>query len=198
MGGQLVFKTHPPFGLLYLCSDGQSLCSVISSLAWADRREVKWSEVAQSCPTLCDPMDCSLPGSSVHGIFQARGLEWGAVAFSIQKLSLHQSTYCYLTIFIHPTLPPPFFTTGNCYSVFCIYVFNFIWFSLSIYLFIPYMNEITQYLSFSISLISLQIMPSQTIHTIKNSKISSFYSWVAFHHIHAETSVNKCTAYVVF
>ena len=40
------------------------------------------SEVAQSCPTLLDPMDCSLPGSSVHGIFQARVLEWGAIAFS--------------------------------------------------------------------------------------------------------------------
>ena len=40
------------------------------------------SEVTESCPTLSDPMDCSLPGSSVHGIFQARVLEWGAVAFS--------------------------------------------------------------------------------------------------------------------
>src|SRR5574337_139942 len=40
------------------------------------------SEVAQSCPTLSDPMDCSLPGSWVHGIFQARVLEWGAIAFS--------------------------------------------------------------------------------------------------------------------
>ena len=40
------------------------------------------SEVAQSCPTLRDPMDCSLPGSSAHGIFQARVLEWGAIAFS--------------------------------------------------------------------------------------------------------------------
>ena len=39
------------------------------------------SEVAQSCPTLSDPMDCSPPGSSVHGIFQARVLEWGAIAF---------------------------------------------------------------------------------------------------------------------
>ena len=38
------------------------------------------SEVAQSCPTLSDPKDCSLPGSSVHGIFQARVLEWGAIA----------------------------------------------------------------------------------------------------------------------
>ena len=40
------------------------------------------SEVAQLCPTLSDPMDCSLTGSSVHGIFQARVLEWGAIAFS--------------------------------------------------------------------------------------------------------------------
>ena len=40
------------------------------------------SEVAQSCPTLCDPMDCSLPDSSVHGIFQATVLEWIAISFS--------------------------------------------------------------------------------------------------------------------
>ena len=40
------------------------------------------SEVAQSCLTLNDPMDCSPPGSSIHGIFQARVLEWGAIAFS--------------------------------------------------------------------------------------------------------------------
>ena len=41
------------------------------------------SEVAQSSPTLRDPMDCSLPGSSVHGIFQARVLEWGAIALDL-------------------------------------------------------------------------------------------------------------------
>jgi len=40
------------------------------------------TEVTQSCSTLRDPMDCSLPGSSIHGIFQARVLEWGANAFS--------------------------------------------------------------------------------------------------------------------
>ena len=43
------------------------------------------SEVAQSYPTLSDPMDCSLPGSSVHGIFQARVLEWGDIAFSVNS-----------------------------------------------------------------------------------------------------------------
>ena len=45
-------------------------------------RKGKESEVAQSCPTLCDPMDCSLSGSSIHGIFQARVLEWVAISFS--------------------------------------------------------------------------------------------------------------------
>ena len=62
------------------------------------------SEVAQSCPTLCDPMDCSLPGFSVHGIFQARILEWVANflllgIFSTQGLNLgllhcRQILYC--------------------------------------------------------------------------------------------------------
>ena len=41
------------------------------------------SEIAQLCPTLRNPMDCSLPGSSIHGIFQARVLEWGVIAFSL-------------------------------------------------------------------------------------------------------------------
>ena len=44
------------------------------------------SEVAQSCPTLSYPMDCGLPGSSIHGIFQARVLEWGAIAFSCTSM----------------------------------------------------------------------------------------------------------------
>ena len=49
------------------------------------------SEVAQSCLTLSDTMDCSLPGSSVHGIFQARVLEWGAIAFSKSHLVVSNS-----------------------------------------------------------------------------------------------------------
>ena len=62
------------------------------------------SEVAQSCPTLSDPMDCSLPGSSVHGIFQARVLEWGAIAFS------KDLTYCRATE-LEPQLLSPRATT---------------------------------------------------------------------------------------
>ena len=55
------------------------------------------SEVSQSCPTLSDPMDCSLPGSSVHGIFQARELEWGAIAmlgYYISSLGMHWGSHC--------------------------------------------------------------------------------------------------------
>ena len=51
------------------------------------------NEVTQLCPTLSDPMDCSLPGSSAHGIFQARVLEWGAIAFSLLVLEVKKSPY---------------------------------------------------------------------------------------------------------
>ena len=53
---------------------------------------MKESEVAQSCPTLCDPMDCSLPGFSVHGIFQARIREWVVISFSRGSSQLRDQT----------------------------------------------------------------------------------------------------------
>ena len=76
------------------------------------------SEVAQSCPTLNDSMDCSPPGSSVRGIFQARVLEWGAIAFSALPIpSNYQSTLFQLstykwdnTAFVFPVLT--YFTFG--------------------------------------------------------------------------------------
>ena len=60
------------------------------------------SEVAQSCPTLSDPMDCSLPGSSVHGIFQARELEWGAIAFSEAAYYTTKANWCISPHSFHP------------------------------------------------------------------------------------------------
>ena len=57
-------------------------------------------EVAQSSPTLCDPMDCSPPGSSIHGIFQARVLEWGAIAFSTNNLRLLLKLFVCFVIFV--------------------------------------------------------------------------------------------------
>ena len=61
------------------------------------------SEVTQSCLTLCDPMDCSMPVSSIHGIFQARVLEWGAIAFSdVYALPmLYTCVYISLHIYMH-------------------------------------------------------------------------------------------------
>jgi len=73
------------------------------------------SEVAQSCPTLCDPMDCSLPGSSVHGIFQARVLEWGAIAFSI---NISTSFYYSSSQMFQVPSPPCCFETCFHLSVF--------------------------------------------------------------------------------
>ena len=57
-------------------------------------------EVAQSCPTLGDPMDCSLPGPSVHGIFQARVLEWGAITFTYCVLQIGPNSECVSTLAI--------------------------------------------------------------------------------------------------
>ena len=76
------------------------------------------SEVAQSCPSLRDPMDCSPPGSSVHGIFQARVLEWGAIAFSIWSLEVVAFTkYSTFAVFISP----------NDFSVPLFWDFNYIY-----------------------------------------------------------------------
>ena len=76
----------------------------------------------QSCPTLSDPMDCSPPGSSIHGIFQARVLEWGAIAFSevtgllsakagIQDLRLDR------TVKLIPETSQPILTTSTLFTV---------------------------------------------------------------------------------
>ena len=65
-------------------SDGQNIRASASACHFLLQcmKMKSQSEVAQSCPTLSDPMDCSLPGSSIHGILQTRVLEWGAIAFS--------------------------------------------------------------------------------------------------------------------
>ena len=63
--------------------------SFSSEKVWSE-----WSEVAQSCLTLWNPMDCSLPGSSVHGIFQARELEWVAISFSTTAYKLLKKMSC--------------------------------------------------------------------------------------------------------
>ena len=66
----------PFFPSVFYVSEFSHMCDLCCLLI------LKVSKVAQSSPTLCDPMDCSLPGSSIHGIFQARVLEWVAISFS--------------------------------------------------------------------------------------------------------------------
>ena len=65
------------------------------------------SEVTELCATLSDPMDCSPPGSSIHGIFQARVLEWGAIAFSntqLRQIFIYFTTHMKLEDFVTPAL----------------------------------------------------------------------------------------------
>ena len=89
------------------------------------------SEVAQLCPTLRDPMVCSLPGSSVHGIFQARVLEWGAIAFStdlayiwlkpIITISTWNSTQCYVPAWMGELFGREWIQVYVCLSPFAVY-----------------------------------------------------------------------------
>ena len=79
------------------------------------------SEVAQSCVTLRDPMDCSSPGSYVHGIFQARVLEWGAIAFS-EDLNT-RCAHCYwMSLF-----PFPFINRAGAHMHICLHLYLHIW-----------------------------------------------------------------------
>ena len=98
------------------------------------------SEVAQSCPTPSDPMDCSLPGSSVHGVFQARVLEWGAIAFSGRDFSIcqtaqaHGSGY-YLEeelkfLYFALWLNYDHFVLIDCFSLFLHFLFSLMKFAL--------------------------------------------------------------------
>ena len=86
------------------------------------------SEVTQSCPTPSDPMDCSLPGSSIHGIFQARVLEWVAIAFSKSCVKRNQSQksqyfHLLLTHDVEPLVaqvwPTVFLTLRGAHTHFC-------------------------------------------------------------------------------
>ena len=83
------------------------------------------SEVAQSCPTLSDPMDCSLPGSSIHGIFQARVLEWVVIAFSERKRRLVTSFSGKLTGFL-PSPYPNSMIYGGVFSSTKVEFYSFI------------------------------------------------------------------------
>ena len=102
------------------------------------------SEVAQLCPTPRDPMDCSLPGSSVHGIFQARVLEWGAIAFSstmsrTKKLIFDKILLVKNFTHISPVFPVMFYFCSIILPRKCIYLLLNLLLSLSSFVF-PYLS----------------------------------------------------------
>ena len=115
------------------------------------------SEVTQSYPTLSDPMDCSLPGSSVQGIFQARVLEWGAIAFSCPP-PLSIPKYIYLPLYMS--------------RVFCI-------FKLSAFLLDLYLPTYLIYIlmSFKMCILHVQHISVQTSHisNAQKSHVTSGY-----------------------
>ena len=92
----------------------------LDSLHWVGRGKLPWysctCSFAQSCPTVCDPMDCSLPGSSVSGFIQARILEWG-YCFLLQRIFLTQGSNSHLW---HSSIGRQIFTTESpkkpCYD----------------------------------------------------------------------------------
>ena len=86
------------------------------------------SEVTQLCPTLSNPMDCSLPGSSIHGIFQARVLEWGVIAFSKEISSLsHYIAFLYFFALIteEGSLISPRYSLELCIQMLMSFLFSF-------------------------------------------------------------------------
>ena len=89
------------------------------------------SEVDQSCPTLSNPMDCSLPGSSIHGIFQARVLEWGAIAFSEVNIRSDQISCSVVSDSVRPRrrqptrLPRPWDSPGRNTGVGCHFLLQY-------------------------------------------------------------------------
>ena len=102
----------------------------------------EWKWISQSCPTPSDPMDCSPPGSSVHGIFQARVLEWGAIAFSKYKYySLPFPEFSLRTLESSCLTPEK----KVCWYL-CWYIMNILWYIMLISLWIPLQNvDISQH-----------------------------------------------------
>ena len=89
------FNNFPQFFLIHaikgfsIVNEAEVDLTTNPDVIWILQSKVK---VAQSCPTLCDPMDCSLPGSSLHGILQARILDWVAVPFSRESFQPRDQT----------------------------------------------------------------------------------------------------------
>ena len=87
----MTFSLNPSWSFLICCSQLTLLyLAPTPTQMQMSSTETKnqWREVARSCPTLCGPMDCSPPGSSGHGIFQARVLEWGEAVFNCRTVIL--------------------------------------------------------------------------------------------------------------
>ena len=124
------------------------------------------SEVTQSCQTLCDPMDCSLPGISIHGIFQARVLEWVAIAFSDTALT-------YSFSYLEPVCC--FMSSSNCCFLTCIQVSHeagqVVWYS---HLFQNFPQFIVKAMVFPLLMYGCK---SWTVKKAEHRRIDAFELW---------------------
>ena len=121
------------------------------------------SEVAQSRPTLSDPMDCSLPGSSTHGIFQARVLEWGAIAFSDGMYEIYININVNKTLYEMHFMLCCFMITSSCLFLICWSYTALLFFGFPILHFFQYflsrsLRNFILFLSFDHLSISLQFL----------------------------------------
>ena len=169
-----------------LLPQSPKVCSSHLCLYCCPACEMKWSEVAQSCPTLCNPMDWSPPDSSVHGIFQARVPEQVAISFSIKVSDLGQMTWAselpshpgyhktlsrvsvlssrYLLV-IHFKYSSVYMTIPNSLTIFSLLPSLTVSVNKFICIFsfwIPHIQDITQYFSFSVWLTSLSVTVSRS------------------------------------
>ena len=149
------------------------------------------SEVAQSCPTRSDPVDCSLPGSSVHGMFQARVLEWVAIAFSLYHLSHQQSKYMATVLYLHTSTILMAFSKGKHFyfilissPYFCVRNFlTWSWFLRFLYL--DSGDKVTYKLKFSIgnhprgisSIVTLSVVLWEFRNIFKWPEVLQSLSW---------------------
>ena len=123
------------------------------SNAWKWKSE---SEVAQSCPTLSDPVDWSLPDFSIHGIFQVRVLEWGAIAFSGMCLYWRTNEQCFIGFFEYPNFI--IYIYIYIYIIYRSYILCYIYSHICICRNINHMNHLwTTYMCIIYSLSSVQL-----------------------------------------